>query len=111
MGTKSGEVVESAGAYTVLRLFPERRVLVKQLLTRDESFRAMCDDLAAAESALGAVDRLPGHIRSGRRAEYRGARAEPRDRDRDDPAPGKDRPHRVTVRRSLGRRGHALREE
>ena len=70
MGTKSGEVVESAGAYTVLRLFPERRVLVKQLLTRDESFRAMCDDLAAAESALGAVDRLPEHIRSGRRAEY-----------------------------------------
>ena len=70
MGTKSGEVVESAGVYTVLRLFPERRVLVKQLLTRDESFRAMCDDLAAAESALGAVDRLPGHIRSGRRAEY-----------------------------------------
>ena len=70
MGTKSGEVVESAGAYTALRLFPEKRVLVKQLLTWDESFRAMCDDLAAAESALGAVDRLPEHIRSGRRAEY-----------------------------------------
>ena len=70
MGTRSGEIVECVGVYAVMRRFPNERVLVKRLFTKDESFRAMCDDVAAAESALGAVDRLPEHVRTVRRAEY-----------------------------------------
>jgi len=39
---------------------------------RDEDFRGMCEDFAAAEDALAAVDQLPLHIREERRAEFKG---------------------------------------
>ena len=39
---------------------------------RDESFRGMCEDFAAAEYALACADQLPPHIREERRTEFRG---------------------------------------
>jgi hypothetical protein len=70
MGTRSGDIIGSAGLCAVLRRFPEKQALVKRKFTLDESFRAMCDDLEAAEGALSVVDRLPDHLRVTRRAEY-----------------------------------------
>jgi hypothetical protein len=60
----------SAGLYAALRRFPEKHALVKSIFVRDESFRTICEDLAAAQSALSAVDRLAEHVRPARRAEY-----------------------------------------
>jgi hypothetical protein len=60
----------SAGLYAVLRRFPGEHALVRKLFIRDESFRAICDDLAAAQRALGAADQLAEHVRFERRAEY-----------------------------------------
>ncbi|ASY65185.1 hypothetical protein SJ05684_b42030 (plasmid) [Sinorhizobium sojae CCBAU 05684] len=40
------------------------------MLARDENFRCICDDLAAAEEALAAVEHLPESLRAARRLEY-----------------------------------------
>lgn len=42
---------------------------IRELLVKDESFRGMCEDLAAAEQALGPVDQLPVPVREERGAE------------------------------------------
>lgn len=54
-----------------LRRFPARSLQIKELAIRDESFRGMCEDLAAAEEALAHVDQLPLVVRGERRAEFR----------------------------------------
>jgi hypothetical protein len=50
--------------------FPARATEIEKLFDVDESFRGMCDDLAAAEQALRNVDQLPLHIQEARRDEY-----------------------------------------
>ncbi|RVL60578.1 hypothetical protein [Sinorhizobium meliloti] len=55
-----------------LRRFPARSLQIRELSMRDEDFRGMCEDFAAAENALAAVDQLPLHIREERRAEFKG---------------------------------------
>ncbi|WP_432704666.1 hypothetical protein [Ensifer sesbaniae] len=52
------------------RRFPTRGPEIGTLLARDENFRGMCDDLAAAETALAAAEHLPENIRATRRLEY-----------------------------------------
>jgi hypothetical protein len=52
------------------RLFPARGAQIEDLLARDENFRVMCDDLAAAGQALAAVEQLPETVRAARRLEY-----------------------------------------
>lgn len=52
--------------------FPEHLMQVQQLFTANETFRSMCEDLAAAVETLAHVDRLPDRIREARRQEYSG---------------------------------------
>jgi hypothetical protein len=50
--------------------FPALSLQIRRLLALDESFQAMCDDLAVAEQALALTERLPEPVRAARRAEY-----------------------------------------
>jgi hypothetical protein len=43
---------------------------IRELISANESFREMCDDLASAEDALAATDRLGADVRDRRRTEY-----------------------------------------
>ena len=43
--------------------------MIEKELTRSESFRGLCDDLAEAERALAATDQMPEALRRDRRAE------------------------------------------
>ncbi|MEF0942957.1 hypothetical protein QDY28_22705 [Rhizobium sp. BR 362] len=52
--------------------FPDEVARVQQLFNADESFRGMCEDLAAAVETLTRVDYLPDNIREARRQEYVG---------------------------------------
>jgi hypothetical protein len=55
-----------------VRRFPAAAEQIAQLMMRSESFRNVCEDLAAAEHALAKVDTLPAAIREARRAEAEG---------------------------------------
>ncbi|QFI70214.1 hypothetical protein [Sinorhizobium alkalisoli] len=70
IGSEGAE--EGDGLSAALRRFPELSLQIKERLMRDESFRGMCEDLAAAEYALACADQLPPHIREERRDEFRG---------------------------------------
>ncbi|MFS8113845.1 hypothetical protein QD460_19140 [Rhizobium jaguaris] len=50
--------------------FPDDVTRVQQLINIDETFRSMCEDLAAAVETLAHVDRLPESVRETRRQEY-----------------------------------------
>ncbi|MBW9117127.1 hypothetical protein JNB88_26225 [Rhizobium cauense] len=50
--------------------FPEQTVRVRQLFQRSETFRSMCEDLAAAVETLANVDSLSDNVREARRQEY-----------------------------------------
>jgi len=50
--------------------FPDEVTRVQQLINIDETFRGMCEDLAAAVETLAHVDRLPESVREARRQEY-----------------------------------------
>ena len=50
--------------------FPNEVTRVQQLFNVDETFRSMCEDLAAAVETLAHVDRLPESVREARRQEY-----------------------------------------
>lgn len=58
------------GLASALRRFPTHTAQIRHLIERNESFRAMCDDLAVAERALLSVDQLPGAVRDERRVEF-----------------------------------------
>jgi hypothetical protein len=62
----------SAGLDAARRRFPASFDRIEALMKRDENFAGLCGDLAAAETALAAVDRLPPALRSERRAECEG---------------------------------------
>ncbi|WP_374840266.1 hypothetical protein [Mycoplana ramosa] len=61
---------QDEGLASALRRFPTHSAQIRHLIERNESFRAMCDDLAIAERALLSVDQLPNTIRDERRIEF-----------------------------------------
>jgi hypothetical protein len=54
------------GEQAAVRRFPSEAKLIKILVTGDESFRELCNDLALADQALAAADQLPEDIRADR---------------------------------------------
>jgi len=63
-------LVREEGLQAAVHRFPALTLQIRRMLALDESFQAMCDDLAAAEQALALTERLPEPVRSARRAEY-----------------------------------------
>ncbi|MCA1371368.1 hypothetical protein I6F15_29095 [Bradyrhizobium sp. BRP14] len=70
MNARSRGSNEEHGLAAALRRFPARSLQIRELSIRDESFRGMCEDFAAAENALAHVGQLPTHVREERRAEF-----------------------------------------
>jgi len=54
------------------RIRPSAARSIEKLLMRSESFRELCEDLAEAERALAAVDRMPGALQFPSRTECQG---------------------------------------
>lgn len=59
-----------AGETAALRRFPSERRLIEALVLRDSDFADMCEELAEAEDALRAADRLPEAVRQERAGEW-----------------------------------------
>jgi hypothetical protein len=55
-----------------IRHFPGKAADIEALARKSEKFRDICDELAAAEEALSAVDRLDEALRGERRLEWLG---------------------------------------
>lgn len=70
MGLRSDDPAGGNGLRAAARRFPALSSEVGALLARDENFRGLCDDLAAAEEALAAAEQLPENLRMARRREY-----------------------------------------
>lgn len=70
MSAQSGGSGDEHGLAAALRRFPARSLQIRELSLRDESFRGMCEDFAAAENALTRAGQLPIHVREERRAEF-----------------------------------------
>jgi hypothetical protein len=51
--------------------FPDRGHAIEELARADESFRSLCEDLAAAQTALVHWERSSSPVREARYAEYR----------------------------------------
>lgn len=71
-GMTSGE--SNSAHFSALEIaeaqFPAQAGKVRQLFQTNETFRSMCEDLAAAVEALAHVERLPDNVRETRRQEY-----------------------------------------
>lgn len=76
MDPPSESPVSANSLQAAARRFPTRVHQIEELLERDENFRGMCDDLAAAEQALVTVEHLPENLRTARRLEYEELAAE-----------------------------------
>lgn len=61
---------KDGGLASALRRFPTHAAQIRSLITRNENFRTMCDDLACVEQALLSVDQFPAEIRNDRRREF-----------------------------------------
>ncbi len=70
MTERTGFELADEGLAAALRRFPTHAAQMRTLIQRNESFRAMCDDLACVEQALLSVDKLPSEIREDRRREF-----------------------------------------
>jgi hypothetical protein len=70
MGSGSHYSLSSPGLAIACEFFPARSQEIQVLFGRDDSFRGLCEDLAAAEAVLLTVDGLPDGIRAARRFEY-----------------------------------------
>ncbi|KAA0969785.1 hypothetical protein FPY71_14840 [Aureimonas fodinaquatilis] len=71
MTQRSGSDLNDEGLASALRRFPTHAPQIRDLIMRNENFRTICDDLACAEQALLAVDRLQVGIREARRREFK----------------------------------------
>jgi hypothetical protein len=69
MTAKGEHIPKGIGLSAATRRFPAHSFEIEQMTTSDESFRSLCDDLAAAESALQGIDQLPVALRAERRIE------------------------------------------
>ncbi|MDW6022872.1 hypothetical protein SAZ10_13995 [Mesorhizobium sp. BAC0120] len=70
MKARRDDLLGGDGPRAAIRRFPGHLQLIRELLADDENFRGICDDLAAAEQALAAVDQLPKAVQAERRSEY-----------------------------------------
>ncbi|WP_425487644.1 hypothetical protein [Mycoplana rhizolycopersici] len=70
MGRATDDFSLSDGMPSAVRRFPMQAERIRALIWRDDDFRSLCDDLAAAERALATVDRLPAELRDRRRTEF-----------------------------------------
>lgn len=70
MGSQRESAIGKSGLQAAARRFPKRGSQIEALFERDENFRGLCDDLAAAEQALWATEHLPENNRMTRRLEY-----------------------------------------
>ncbi|WEJ12136.1 hypothetical protein N0Q90_20285 (plasmid) [Sinorhizobium sp. M103] len=70
MNARAGGRDKEHGLAAALRRFPARSLQIRELSIRDESFRGMCEDFAAAENALAHASQLPIHVREELRAEF-----------------------------------------
>ncbi|KOF20224.1 hypothetical protein AC244_10175 [Ensifer adhaerens] len=70
MGSQRESATGKSGLQAATRRFPKRGSQIEALFERDENFRGLCDDLAAAEQALWATEHLPENNRMTRRLEY-----------------------------------------
>lgn len=70
MAARPESTAGKSGLQAATCRFPTRGPEIEALLARDENFRCICDDLAAAEEALAAVVHLPEDLRAARRLEY-----------------------------------------
>lgn len=62
--------VKADGVHAAIRHFPDSARRIEALACDSESFRDLCDELAAAEKALAAVDCLAEAARAERRLEW-----------------------------------------
>jgi hypothetical protein len=76
MKSRRESAIGKNGLQAATRRFPTRGPQIEALIERDENFRGMCDDLAAAEQARSAAEHLPENIRMARRLEYEELAAE-----------------------------------
>ncbi len=60
----------SVGELAALQRFPSERRTIEELILQDEDFRDMCEELADAELALKAAERLPPGVRAERTSEW-----------------------------------------
>ncbi|ODT12177.1 MAG: hypothetical protein ABS35_40885 [Kaistia sp. SCN 65-12] len=60
------------GVLAAIRHFPARMAEIESLARASERFREICGELADAEAALAAVDRLEEALRAERRLEWLG---------------------------------------
>ena len=60
----------SPGVSLACRLMPELAIRIRVLAMHNESFVDLCDDLAAAQSALEGVALVPEALRQSRLAEW-----------------------------------------
>ena len=65
-------LTHSSGSQAARRRFPDKALLIEDLMGRDEDFRDLCDELADAEMALLAIDAVPADVRAARAAEWQG---------------------------------------
>ena len=66
MGLPMHHAVEAA-----IARFPDRGDAIEEQARADESFRSLCEDLAAAQAALAHWERSASAVREARCAEYR----------------------------------------
>jgi hypothetical protein len=70
MATRTEKSATQDGMIAAQRRFPAYVHTIQELFDRDENFRGVCDDLAAAEAVLAAAGELSERIREDRRTEY-----------------------------------------
>ena len=71
MGSNSNYPDATSGLAIACALFPARSREIEVLFERNDSFRGLCEDLAAADAVRMTIDGLPVGIREARRCEYR----------------------------------------
>jgi hypothetical protein len=70
MAARTDKSAARDGLIAAQARFPGHVHTIQELFYRDENFRGICDDLAAAEAVLAATGELPERIREDRRREY-----------------------------------------
>lgn len=71
MGSSSNYPGATSGLAIACALFPARSREIEVLFERNDSFRGLCEDLAAANEVLLTIDGLPDGVRDARRLEYK----------------------------------------
>lgn len=70
MAAKGGPTGIGQAFAAASRRFPRSEFAIRKLMSHNEAFRDMCDELAEAELALENVSGIPLYLREARRAEW-----------------------------------------